>query len=255
MPGNNRVIIRAAGQTDIGKIREENEDCIYLDKKNRFFLVADGVGGKETGELASLSACNYIYVQFEALYSSIGEKTSFSEVSERIKKIVKDSSKYVRDISFTEAKEGMGTTITGVFFWKNNAWVFNVGDSRCYYFNGSKWNQVTKDDSLIQTLIDKGLLNNEQQKHFPYKNVITQAIGLTDPITVQVYRFKISPNDFFLLSSDGFHGLVSDKKWQKKYTSPFTSRSVDKLIDSYLKMALKAGGTDNISIIGIVVRR
>lgn len=251
----NRLIIRSAGRTHTGKVRKHNEDCIYLDKKNRFFLVADGVGGKDKGELASLSACNYLYVQFENLLKILDKNTPSETVNKKIVKIVKDSSKYVKKMALTESPEGMGTTLSGVLFFNNNAWVFNVGDSRCYYSHKDRWQQITKDDSLMQSLLDKGVLKEEQKETFPYKNVITQALGLTSPISVQVYHLKIFPKDFFIISSDGFHGLIPDKKWQKKFSSPLTSASIDRLVEKYVESALRKGGTDNISIIGIGIRK
>ncbi len=250
----NKMLLKAAGISHQGYVRRKNEDCYYLDPQKRFFLVADGVGGRHRGEVASRTACNYIAMRLPLIWTDLElGRITRDEVPDRLANLVVETSQYLIEISQIEAPGGMGTTLTGLLIWKNWGWVFHVGDSRCYIYK-RKWKTVTRDDSLVQSLIDSGVLSEAERGRFPYKNVITQALGLNNNITPHIYSVFVTQGMFILLTSDGFHGFVGEKKWQKKLPSIISTKGVNMYITSLLELALRAGGKDNITLVGVKIK-
>ena len=249
-----RILLKAAGISHQGFVRKKNEDCFYLEPQKRFFLVADGVGGRHRGEVASRTACNYIAMRLPLIWNDLElERITEDEVPDSLGRLVIETSRYLKEISRIEAPGGMGTTVTGLLIWRSRGWVFHVGDTRCYIYNHG-WKVITRDDSLVQSLIDSGVLNEKERRRFPYKNVITQALGLKDDIIPHIYPIFIKKGMFILLTSDGFHGFVEDSVWQKPLPPMVSTRGVENYISSLLELALEAGGKDNITLIGIKVR-
>ena len=235
-------------------MRRKNEDCFYVDPKNKFFLVADGVGGRHRGEIASISACNYISMRLPIIWNDLEVgKLLPEETHGVISKLVREASNYLKDLAEVEAPGGMGTTLTGVLIWRDRGWIFHVGDTRCYFYR-KKWQKITRDDSLAQSLVDQGVLSSEEWKRFPYKNVITQALGLNEEVVPHIYPFRLKKNLFLLLSSDGFHGFVDENEWQKPIPIFLTKRKIGEYLSRLLDLALEKGGKDNITLVGVMIR-
>ncbi len=249
-----RLLVKAAGVSHQGYVRRKNEDCFFIDPTRHFFLVADGVGGRHRGELASRTACNYMSMRLPVIWNDLEYGSVLpDEVPDLLTGLVRETSVYLKDLSRLEVPGGMGTTVTGLFLWRHFGWVFHVGDSRCYLYDGH-WRVITRDDSLVQSLIDSGVLKESERNRFPYRNVITQALGLNEQIEPHIYPVFLKRGDFFLLSSDGFHGFVEETAWQRELPPLLSTMGVRKYVDTLLDLALEAGGKDNITIIGVKVR-
>ncbi|MDY3304900.1 MAG: SpoIIE family protein phosphatase, partial [Clostridia bacterium] len=144
---------------------------------------------------------------------------------------------------------GMGTTVVACIAYNNKFYAANVGDSRLYMFDG-RLNQVTKDHSFVRELIDMGLINEQQAKSHPNKNVITRAIGTDNNVTADIYSGKLNENDILMICTDGLTNMVSDDEIERILSSEKTlAEMTNILIDN----AKTSGGRDNITIVCIKI--
>jgi len=244
-----------SGTTHTGLVRRKNEDCLHIDPLHRFFIVADGVGGRKGGEIASRSACRFLSMHLPVLWNAIRNRNIRGrKVEKKLSDLLQETSDYVRDVGELESQGGIGTTLTALLVYGNTGWVMHIGDSRCYiHRNRMGWRQITHDDSLVQSLIESGILSGEEKRRFIYRNVITQALGLTEDLEPHIYMLNLKKGDFLLLSSDGFHGFVEEEKWQYLPVNFLTRRKVREYVETLLNLSLESGGKDNITILGIKV--
>jgi protein phosphatase len=146
----------------------------------------------------------------------------------------------------SEATRGMGTTITAAFIKDYQAYIANVGDSRTYLIRRNKIYRVTKDHSLVQEMIDKGKLTEEQAHHHPNRNVITRVVGYKEKIMVDIFNLELQSGDSLLLCTDGLHSRVMDYEMLtivNRYHDP------NKACHELVKLAKKRMASDNISVI------
>jgi len=249
------------GKSDIGKVREENQDSfgitellpgVYL------CVVCDGMGGAAGGSVAS-------QIAVEVFTSSLREKLTpeptetYPELSDRKVRSSLIASVDAANIAvFRKAGEmndgsldGMGTTLTAVLFTETGyAWSVNVGDSRIYRVFPNGIRQITHDHSVVQEYLDKGIITPEEAKTFSMKNVITRAVGVADWVEPDVASVDIEPengmNGNLLLCSDGLYNCVSEDRIVALMAS---GEPIDKRADMLVKTARKAGGPDNITVI------
>lgn len=241
----------AAGKTDIGMKRKTNQDAIYVGLERNLFVVADGMGGHNGGDIASKMAVelipNYIIEHWEddPIESF---RTSVQFANNKIKKHGEEHEELV----------GMGTTVNGILFRGPNAYLANVGDSRSYLVQNSKLFQLSKDHSLVQEKLNLGIYNREQAANDPQKNVLVRTVGFEPDVEVDVFTYKVSRLDIFLSCSDGLHGKVSDPDIlhiiNQNIPSPAqaTQESVQRTVEQLIAQANANGGNDNISVIIVV---
>jgi len=253
-------------KSDRGRIREINEDslsCLEFslvavdDSVNAgLFVVADGMGGHNAGEVASRSAVKY-FVQgcLEQLMPDLMVKgsggatttdTSYVGIDILKQAIAKSNSMVYNLAKGKDRLDNMGSTLVGALVIGQDLYVASVGDSRCYIINDRGITQVTKDQSLVQEMVDAGLITTEQARIHPRRNVIDKVVGYYPEIDVHVSHYVLYDGDRVLLCSDGLWGMVTDKKIKEiilKKADP--QRACDNLI----KLANDKGGTDNITII------
>ena len=264
--------IKIAATTDPGKIRSNNEDAYIIcpnllnqnwsidDTKSYIpmgiygsvIVVADGMGGTNSGEVASSIATKSVKEFFS--------KETIKQVhdTEGIKELLKLCMKYAdeainRYIINNPETTGMGTTIVICWIINHQAHIAWCGDSRCYVYNpyyGIK--QLTKDHSLVQDLVDKGEITEEEAFKHPDSNIITRGLGDIDSLTIpDIISYSITPNDTFLLCSDGLCGYCSNKEIESVMYSNYPN--ILKCRSELLKLALNAGGYDNICLVLISV--
>lgn len=215
--------------------RDHNEDTYGIDLEHGLFLVADGMGGHDHGEIASALARDHIL-------TSIKEKMS-------IKQAVLDANQEIINNSLEKPGDlPMGTTIALLQIKDNNYKCAWVGDSRVYKYSEGQLIAISSDHSYVQELVDQELITAAQARSHPHRNVVTQALGVTDnsEIKVALAEGKIKPGDKFLLCSDGLTEEVDDEKIaaiMKKTLSP------KEIGDQLLIKALENGGSDNITTI------
>ena len=247
-----------AGQTDVGLKRGHNEDTFAVDAEFNLYMVADGMGGHSSGEVASRMACEAITdffhdtaedadmtwpykmekgVAYEANRLSVGVKLANLRIHECAQS--------------NPAQRGMGTTVVTARFSDEGLIIGHVGDSRVYMLRDGRLEQLTEDHSLLNDYIKMKDLTAEEIQNFPHKNVIVRALGMKE--TVQVDLLTVAPRtgDVYVLCSDGLSGMVSDAKLQEVLIANLDQGLVQTcaaLIDA----ANEAGGTDNIT--AVIVR-
>ena len=243
------------GLTDRGLVREVNEDCIGISTLSNgitICVVCDGMGGAAGGKIASAIA-EEAFINTMASYGEEIEKSKFD--SRKIKLAIKNSIEKANLAIIERAKEdlslyGMGCTLNALIFvnGKSKIYYANVGDSRLYMIKKKEIKQLTKDHSYVQMLVDNKDITPEEAENHPQKNLITKALGVKDEIDPDIFDKRIYLNNetYFLLCSDGLHGLVSKETLKNVALS---NTSIEEKVFSYIKLANEAGGHDNISAI------
>ncbi len=234
------VVLAVASVTDPGLKRQVNEDSLFAESP--VFLVADGMGGYEAGDLASAAVV-------DAFRPMAGE--GFAELA-GIRGALIAASAGVAAVA-GDTKRGAGSTVTGVVIVEHEGlphWlVFNVGDSRVYRHFGSELEQLTVDHSLGQELVDKGELKREDMQSFSERNVITRAIGAVDS-TADSWLMPVVNGERLLICSDGLHSELPDEGIRATLTM---SGKPESAAATLVQRAKDAGGKDNISVIVIDV--
>ncbi|MDD4973504.1 MAG: Stp1/IreP family PP2C-type Ser/Thr phosphatase [Bacteriovorax sp.] len=243
----------ASGNTDIGKKRKTNQDSWYMGLETKLFVVADGMGGHNGGDIASQMAVKVLpeYV----------EKNLNMEPVLLLTGSIKESNRTIK--SFGEANAeltGMGTTIVCFFFKGQNIYIGNVGDSRAYLINQKRIFQLSRDHSLVQEKLNYGVYTREQAALDPQKNVLVRTVGFEDDVEVDVFVYKVNKNDIFLCCTDGLHGKVSDEDMlyivNKHIPDPSTAtqKDADKVVQALIDQANENGGQDNITAILVIAQ-
>jgi PPM family protein phosphatase len=230
-------------KSDLGKIRQKNEDFMdeFVYKSGKVFLVCDGLGGHAGGEVASKLAVGTIKEFI---------KTNADVISD-IPSLIREALTMANITILKKAKEnsellGMGTTCIILILYKRFAYFGNVGDSRLYLIREGKIKQISKDQSYVQSLIDKDIITAEEARDYPGRNIITQALGISNVITPQINPggMAILENDKFFLCSDGLTGMLKDAEIFNTVENSDFPYACEKLID----LANSKGGIDNITV-------
>jgi serine/threonine protein phosphatase PrpC len=247
--------IRYAAKTDVGMKRTHNEDYFSLIEDEQVFLVADGMGGHASGEVASKMATEAIQDFFSR--SKDDDVTwpykfdrLLSYVENRLVVGVKLANQRIFEAALKDMRlKGMGTTIVGAQIVGDKVYIAHVGDSRCYRVREGEIRQMTRDHSLLEDYKDaKPGMSDEEQRKFPHKNVITRALGMRETVQVDIHGQDIKDGDIFLFCSDGLSGMVDDAAILEVVTAaPSLERAVSDLVDA----ANHAGGTDNVTILAL----
>jgi protein phosphatase len=228
---------RAAGRSDVGLVRNNNEDSGFIGK--HFLLVADGMGGHAAGELAS-STTVAIVAQVD------NNKEKLEELESKLIEIPKVITKELKNaINKDSSRSGMGTTLTAAVVQENQLKVSHVGDSRAYLVRNKQISRITKDQTYIQSLIDNNEITESEAKNHPQRSLLLQAIdGITESIPV-ITSTEILENDKIILCSDGLTNVVTDEEILEIVNQFDYVGAVSALIEK----ALENGGPDNITVI------
>ncbi len=245
-------------QTDVGQVRDNNQDAISTftaiitsaEEKADFglFVVADGMGGHEDGEKASGFAARVVAksVINDLYLPMLADNYGGSSDQQPVTEVLKQSIQKANDHVSTHVPDG-GTTVTSVTLIGRMAYIAHVGDSRAYMVTQDNIEQLTRDHSLVQRLIELGQLTPEEAIEHPQRNVLYRAIGQGDVLDVDALTRQLMPGSYVLICSDGLWNLVSNEELHSivlNYGSN-TQLACQALID----LANERGGTDNISVI------
>jgi PPM family protein phosphatase len=245
--------IEVAGQTDVGRKRNHNEDCFAILPEYGLYIVADGMGGHASGEIASKMAVDALK-DFFAATADDPERTwpykmdrNKGYEENRLITGIKLCNLRIYEAAQRNIKQrGMGTTLASLFAVEDGVYVAHVGDSRVYRVRGSTFEQLTEDHSLLNDYKKMKRLTEEEIRNFPHKNVIVRALGMKDTVKVDTRLEEPQAGDLMLLCSDGLSGPVSDDQIYEIVTStPELPVAVGRLIDA----ANAAGGPDNITCV------
>jgi protein phosphatase len=225
--------------THRGAVRQLNEDAHVEINSHNLWVVADGMGGHEAGEVASQLVVDVIRTQVEKF------KLEDLNVSD-IVKAIEDANKQLTEYSAQYlSNKTAGSTVTALFVKNERYYILWVGDSRAYLLRNSKLTQVSRDHSQVNDLIDEGIISVEEAKNHPLSNVITRAVGVMDEVKVDVVEGDINTGDIFLLCSDGLTGELSDEEI-------CLSLEPSSIIDSGMALmhsSLVRGAKDNVTCI------
>lgn len=233
-------------KTDIGRKRELNEDYIFASGNltgvlNNIFIVADGMGGHNAGDLASKYTVNKLVETLEE--NSEGKQEKTEDILDRA---IQKANAYVYNCSISDrALSGMGSTLVLTTIVDNKAIVANVGDSRLYLIRENEIIQVTRDHSFVEEMVSLGELDREAARNHPDKNIITRAIGVKDTVLADFFVVELKKEDKLLLCSDGLTNMVTDMEILEIVQRYDIEDAVSTLVDT----ANKNGGKDNISVV------
>ncbi|MFA5625493.1 MAG: Stp1/IreP family PP2C-type Ser/Thr phosphatase [Bradymonadales bacterium] len=247
-----------AGITDTGMVRDHNEDSFHISPVEAFCLVADGMGGHQSGEVASRMAINEISAFYEKTkgqeepidltpWPYKRKKPASREERRLIASMVLANTVINKEASTVERYSGMGTTVVGAYFVEEGVFIGHVGDSRAYRFRDGKLEQISEDHSLANEYIRMGILRPQDLASFPYKNVITKAIGLAETVEVETKFFDHKDGDIYLLCSDG----LSDPVKLPQIEQILQDHGND-LADACRQLVIAAnvnGGPDNVTVL------
>ena len=210
--------LEIVNHTDVGLRRPHNEDSTITDARNGLVILADGMGGYKAGEVASALAVTEILHGItnglkKLKKGQIDENSGFTNESLLVKEtIIETNSRIYNTAKVDPQCQGMGTTIVVGLFHDNTLSVAHVGDSRLYRLRNNELQQITKDHSLIQELIDRGLYTPEEAHANTPKNLVTRAMGIEADVDVDVAEEMVLPGDIYLLCSDGLNDMVADEE-------------------------------------------
>jgi len=245
--------VRFSGDTNIGMKRQHNEDSFLIPDFERVVVVADGMGGHASGEVASGMAVEsvgeYLHATLEPPIVTWPFKldTGLRNDTQRLVVAIKHANQRIYETSQAEeSKRGMGTTIVAALFNEDRVIVAHVGDSRCYRYRRNQLIQLTEDHSLLNDYMKMKRLSGEDGARFTQKNVIVRALGMKESVQVDTLIDQPQLDDVYLLCSDGLSGMVSDQEMADLLRR---ESDLDRACDTLIKMANAAGGTDNITVI------
>ncbi|HET6612340.1 MAG TPA: Stp1/IreP family PP2C-type Ser/Thr phosphatase [Kofleriaceae bacterium] len=243
--------IRYAAKTDVGMKRTHNEDYFSLIEDEQLFLVADGMGGHASGEVASKLAAEtisdfYQRTKDEEATWPFKMDRSLSYIENRLVCSVKLANLRIYETSCRDVRyKGMGTTIVSSMICGDKIYVGHVGDSRCYRVRDGKTTQLTRDHSLLEDYKEaKPDMTEEEERNFPHKNVITRALGMRETVQVDIRGYQIESGDVFVLCSDGLSGMISDPTIGQIVAG---AKSLERAVAELVDAANRSGGTDNIT--------
>ncbi len=231
-------MLRAAdtiAQTDTGRQRQGNEDSAYA--RAPVFVVADGMGGARGGEVASKIA-------IQAFEHGLPDAGS---AEERLTARAQEANERIHALSRSERElEGMGTTLTAAYLDDSELVIAHVGDSRAYLFRDGNLKRLTKDHSLVEELVDRGKLTEEQAAEHPQRSIITRALGPEATVEVDTWTYPVKAGDVLLLCSDGLTSMISEERVAAVLAGAGgLTQAAQALIDE----ANAAGGRDNITVV------
>ena len=239
-------MIKAYAKSDVGKVREINEDAFYISNsldEVQLYMLADGMGGYNGGEIASKlaiqSAKNYIENNFKEI-----EKDKDSIIQ-----LIGSSIEYANMVVYEKSKEnkelsGMGTTLEVCLIYNNRAFIGHVGDSRIYRIRKEFMRKLTQDHSYVQKLVKDGTITQEEAAHHPQKNMLMKALGCNAFVEPDVMVKGFLKDDILIMNSDGLTNLVSQEEMFKE-----AKKNIEQATKNLVQMANDNGGYDNITVI------
>ncbi len=236
-------------KSDVGRKREKNEDYLITNKYDNectIYIVADGLGGYESGEVASKVASEIILAYVEKCYMK-DKRLDFKNI---LKESIILANDEIYKLEKTDVKyKNMGTTLVIVLIHNGNIFYTWVGDSRIYNINSScdKIIQITEDDTYVNTLVKTNIIDETQAKNHPQKHMLTKAVGVFNKIDIDIYELDNSINGYILMCTDGVSNMLSEKD----ILNIFKKNKFENTAEKIVAKANDKGGSDNITLIAI----
>jgi serine/threonine protein phosphatase PrpC len=255
------VKLYSVARSDVGRKRQINEDAFFRDDERGFYVVADGVGGHNKGEIASREAVEQLRMwvfgasrDLDRLVERIhaGDTECVWEIRRLLESGVKSACYMVFGMAELDPeKKGMSTTLSALLIRAGLAFAVHVGDSRVYRVRRNSVLQITEDHTLINYKVKHGMMTKQEAEKAAGKNVITRAVGHKDYVQVDTADIDIAAGDRFLLCSDGLHGYFTD---DKDVVDLCADGDLEECAEAAIGMANQRGGKDNITALVIEVQ-
>jgi len=257
-PGESLQVVVSA-KTDVGRVREANEDAcaitelqsgfaieafdadctVDVGKRGLLLSLSDGMGGHQAGEVASALVVEVLQAELQRAQAEEGPIVHLFEEA------VRRANGAVHEAAQQSDRRGMGATLVAVFIRGEQAYIAEVGDSRAYLLRGTRLRQITKDQSMVQLLVDQGVMTAREARNSPGRNVILQAMGLLPDVRVAIGRLNLRRTDRLLLCSDGITNAVTDDELREIMTGSLPREACETMI----ALANERGGHDNETVI------
>ncbi len=243
--------LQSASLTDPGRVRDHNEDCIEARPDIGLYVLADGMGGYNAGEVASGMATSLISDGLQEVWDLREvERMGRDEAKALSERLIREQVARANTAIFTTSQNnpecaGMGTTLVVCHFYDNFLTVAHIGDSRLYRLRGEAMEQVTRDHSLLQEQLDSGLITPEEARLSQNKNLVTRALGIDPSVDAEVHAYETQKDDVYLLCSDGLSDMVEDDEIRLTLDTLRSNPSLT--VQQLIQAANDHGGRDNIS--------
>jgi protein phosphatase len=245
--------VKSCALTDTGRVREHNEDTIGTDPDIALYVLADGMGGYNAGEVASGIAVKTIVNLVREAYqvqelAGVDRDTGLMRPSIILRDAILRANKIIHQTSKTQPQcEGMGTTVVAALFYDNKVITAHVGDSRLYRLRGDRFEQLTMDHSLLQELVDRGFYSAEEAARSTNKNYVTRALGVEPTVEVEMREHPVQRGDYYVMCSDGLSDMVEDEDIH--LTISTFNDNLETISRQLVQLSNEHGGRDNISVI------
>lgn len=239
----------SADKTDVGRVSKHNQDYIWTDESNQVYIVADGMGGQDAGELASELAATttgqFITARLQAQATAAVVKEIMSAALEAANETV------MRAAQAAKQDRPMGAAIVVAVVRPPTAYISHAGDARAYLIHQDTVTRLTTDDSWVAQLVANGVITEEQAEHHPLGHILIKAVGHETPLEPAFREVSVTPGDWLLLCSDGLWKMLSQEQFLAALQPPETTPA--SAVEALVEAANAAGGKDNISIILIKI--
>jgi protein phosphatase len=242
--------MKFAARTDIGKYRTLNEDSYFIDEEIGLFVLADGVGGHDAGDLASGIAVAVFQEWADEIHKLPADSIDSSPTGrlETLKELVNEANHRVYERSLTRSfSNGMGTTIIGGFITPSELIYAHVGDSRLYILRDGVLEQITTDHSLVQKLVDIGQLTPREARVHRHRNIIDRAVGFEPTVDIDCEICPLNPDDIVLACTDGLHDMIVDDTEIARII--IDASDLDAASRGLIDKVLDYGGKDNVTLV------
>ncbi len=244
------MIVEVCGMTDVGQLREHNEDNFLIrgfedGKMSGVCVLADGMGGHNAGEIASLMAAQIIC---DELLESLAERDD-KQITLNMASAIDYANSEVYEMSLKNlAQAGMGTTTVVAFVKDGLVRIANIGDSRAYVVSDIVMRKITIDHSVVEELVQSGSITSAEARNHPDKNIITRAVGTEKFVDADFYDYTPIGGETILMCSDGLWEMVSDKTIKKILN---TAETLNDGVKALIDAANRCGGVDNITVVAL----
>jgi serine/threonine protein phosphatase PrpC len=253
------VIIKMWGKTDVGRYRATNEDCLFVDPELRLILVLDGMGGHKAGEVASRLAMEIIsgfyreHIADPKPESALFENydPSFTYEANLLRQAAYNANRVVIERSLErEEYVGMGSTLIGMTISDYTVSMINVGDSRMYLIRNGTIEQISKDHTLAEDQVERGIMSREEANESQLRHILSSVIGVDSRVRIHTDELAVIPGDVFLLCTDGLTAVMNDREILEEVLRHKTNGG---LLDRLIDLANERGGPDNTTVAVTVV--
>ncbi|MBR5425887.1 MAG: Stp1/IreP family PP2C-type Ser/Thr phosphatase [Clostridiales bacterium] len=238
--------MKVVSVSDKGLVRTNNEDClsVFSVGKDECFVIADGMGGHAAGELASKTAVEYV---IQSLNDYLFEADDAQKLQKLLAFTLEKANVKVYLASLSSFRyRGMGTTLTVAVLRGKTLYISHIGDCRAYLLHGQKMRTLTTDHTLVQRMVDKGMITKEEARNHPKRHVLLRSLGVNEYVKPDTFSVEISNGDVILLCSDGLYSCVEDKTIRAVLRK---HKDLNYCLQLLKDLAEAAGAPDNISMI------